>query len=288
MPRTPPGWNTSLTYYAHYWGSALGKSPTRAKQQMRDVREDVSGTWGSADDPLASHTPMAQNAILNRLAKLAAGRIDDWESHVDPTLSSGENYRILLEHGGELPADEKREIREAIAATVDEREQSRAADLLRENLEAIDAGDKQQLTDDIAAEYGEEFVAETLRDARTSVETAAEVTIEPRDVGAATAADVEPAPSQPATSNTTDATADGTTESAANTAEPAGADTTATPTTSEPADPTAESADPTAEPPSLNLLTGLFAVIWGFFKLGFQDAATDGPMTDTQTTLDDY
>lgn len=288
MPRTPPGWNTSLTHYAHYWGSALGKSPTRAKQQMRDIRGDVSGTWGSSDDPLASHTPMAQNAILKRLAKLAAGRIDDWESHVDPTLSPGENYQILLERGGELPADERREIEQAIAETVDEREQSRAAELLRANLEAIDAGEKQQLTDDIAAEYGEAFVAETLHDARTSIETAPEATLTRREPDAAAAVETDSTPSRSITPDSAGATADGTTESEPTTAESATVDTTATPEASTTANPAAEPAKQSTEAPSLNPLTGLFAAIWGFFKLGLQDAAADGPMTDTQTTLEEY
>lgn len=159
-------WNTDLDAYAHYWGSALGKSHDHAKAQMRDIRADVEGTWGKADDPLGAHTPMAQDAILNRLGKLAAGRIDDWESHVDPRLSPGENYSLLLEKGAELPEEEKEEVRRAIAETVDAREQDRAASLLRENVEAIDAGEETQLASDIAAEYGREFVDETLHAAR--------------------------------------------------------------------------------------------------------------------------
>jgi hypothetical protein len=142
------------------------------KRRMRDIREHVDGTWGSSDDPLGSFTPMAQNAVLQRLGRLAAGNIDDWESHVDPTLSPGENYQILLENGGKLPREEREEIREAIAATVDEREQSRAADMLREHADVIADGGRQQLAEDIAAEYGREFVEETVTAALRDIEAA--------------------------------------------------------------------------------------------------------------------
>lgn len=160
-------WRTSnLEYYTHYWGTALGYGPDQARSKMRAMRQDVRGVWGQSDDPLATHTPMAQNAILERLARLAAGRIDDWESLVDPKLSPGENYAILLEHGGELPVDEKEKIQREIAATIDDQERSRAVDILYDNVESIDDGEMQDVVDDIATEYGQEFVDETLEAAR--------------------------------------------------------------------------------------------------------------------------
>jgi hypothetical protein len=163
----------------------------RRRRRQRQIRDSVDGTWGSGDDPLGAHTPMAQDAILNRLGRLAAGRIDDWESLVDPTLSPGENYQIVLERGGELPAEEKRAVEKAIAATVDDRERSRAADLLREHARDIRSGDRSQLAQDIAAEYGREFVDETVR-AAIGAERAAEAT--PTGFGdAGESATVEPA-----------------------------------------------------------------------------------------------
>jgi hypothetical protein len=167
----------------------MGRS--RRRRRQRQIRDDVDGTWGSGDDPLGSHTPMAQDAILTRLGRLAAGHIDDWESLVDPTLSPGENYQIVLERGGELPADEKRAVEKAIAATVDDRERSRAAALIREHARSIRAGDRSQLAQDVAAEYGREFVDETVR-AAIGAERAAEATPE-------TFGDAEPEPSATAT-----------------------------------------------------------------------------------------
>jgi hypothetical protein len=172
----------------------------RRRRRQRQIRDDVDGTWGSGDDPLGAHTPMAQNAILTRLGRLAAGRIDDWESLVDPTLSPGENHQIVLERGGELPAEEKRAVEKAIAATVDDRERSRAADLLRKNVREIRAGDRPRLAQDVAAEYGREFVDETVR-AAIGAERAAEATPEAfgdagesATVEPATATEPEPAP----------------------------------------------------------------------------------------------
>jgi hypothetical protein len=181
----------------------------RRRRRQRQIRDDVDGTWGSGDDPIGAHTPMAQDAILNRLGRLAAGRIDDWESLVDPTLSPGENYQIVLERGGELPAEEKRAVEKAIAATVDDLERSRAADLLREHARDIRSGDRSQLAQDIAAEYGREFVDETAR-AAIGAERAAEATPtgfgdagESATVEPATATEPEPEPVETATASPT-------------------------------------------------------------------------------------
>jgi hypothetical protein len=280
-------WHTDLEAYAHYWGSALGKSQDRAKRQMRDIRADVDGTWGKADDPLGAHTPMAQNAILKRLGKLAAGRIDDWESLVDPTLSPGENYAIILDNGGELPADEKEEIRQAIANTVDAREQSRAADILRKNVEAIDAGEKQQLVDDISAEYGREFVDETLRYARIDAglidddgadDETPIVSPNTDDV------DETPAPADAETPDVDDVeTTDEITADATTSAEKTDETTAETPTT-------ATTAETKREPEGRagGTVRGLLRAMYAAVKVPFEQGRQDALSSDGQQTLSDY
>jgi hypothetical protein len=267
-------WNTELDAYAHYWGSALGKSQERAKRQMRDIREGVEDTWGKADDPLGAHTPMAQDAILNRLGKLAAGRIDDWESLVDPTLSPGENYAVILDNGGELPQEEKEEVRRAIAETVDAREQSRAADILRKNVEAIDDGEKQQLVDDIAAEYGREFVDETLRHARI-------------DAGLIDDADDDSAPV--VTPNTDDETAavdeiETTAESDETTDEIESGATTPDETPA----PTPAETKREPEGRARSTVYGLLRAMYAAVKVPFEQGRQDGLSSDGQQTLSDY
>lgn len=287
-------WTTNLDAYAHYWGSALGMGRGRAKRRMREIREGVDGTWGSGDDPLGSMTPMSQDAILKRLGKLAAGRIDDWESLVDPELSAGENYQIVLENGGELPADEKEAVRQAIAETVDAREQSRAADIIRENAEAIEAGEQEQLAADIADAYGEDFVSETVRAALEDIETAQET---PDDFGEtaetdAEAADTADAPDVEAPETPTEPEPETDPETAdADLVASAPETTTERPETADPTADAGVSASGNQEPGTSTrgsrarrFLSSLVAPVLVPFRQGQQQALG----SDGQTTLTDY
>lgn len=88
-----------------------------------------------------------------------AGDIDrvlaeiDLRAEIDPTLSAGDNWRIIKNKYGLMTAsDRQREARRADAKA----EQS-ARRAIRENLAAIESGDPEGILDDVAAEYGREF-----------------------------------------------------------------------------------------------------------------------------------
>lgn len=158
-----PG-NGNLPSYEHYWYVARGFGKEKARRRQRQIRAnaDFDGTWGSAGDPLGSLPPAAQDKLLGYLAEIAAGRIDDWESLIDPTLSYGPNKAKLLKNGGSKTQAQKRKEREAIVADGDDRARAHAKQAIRENFESIENGQKQGLIDDIAAEFGEQFVAGVL------------------------------------------------------------------------------------------------------------------------------
>lgn len=155
-----------LPRYDHYWHVARGMGDEAARRRMREIRDSVSGTWGSGDDPLGAHTPAAQNSMLGQLARRAAGRIDDWESLVDPTVSYGENVAILERHGAEELDSEIEEDRKQWIEDNPDRQRRRARDAIRDNLEEIEAGGADQLLADVREEYGSAFVDDAIERAK--------------------------------------------------------------------------------------------------------------------------
>lgn len=106
----------ALDSYTHFWQKAKGFGKNRAIERQRRIRENagIRSGYGGADDPLGAQSPMVQNSMLENLAGMAAGRIDDWESLIDPTLSYDENKSILLENGAQqLPGEKERQRRQA-------------------------------------------------------------------------------------------------------------------------------------------------------------------------------
>lgn len=111
-----------LDAWEHYWTVARGLGRGRATQRQRQIRHNagIRSGYGSQGDPLGAQTPMVQNRMLGYLAQMAAGRIDDWESLIDPTLTYDENKAILLENGAQkLPGDREREQRQKVADAED-------------------------------------------------------------------------------------------------------------------------------------------------------------------------
>lgn len=184
----------SLDAYAHYWSSARGLSDRKRRDRMRRIREKagIDSGFGGAGDPLGAQTPMVQDQMLQQLARRASGengRIDDWESLVDPTLSYGENLATILKNGGKELDSKIEEDRENWLDSAPDRQQRHAKEAIRENLDALESGEAPELREDIAAEFGEPFVEGAIAEAR-ALEIPAE------DVGAPEPAP-EPAPTTP-------------------------------------------------------------------------------------------
>lgn len=160
---------SGLDAYEHYWYVARGYGKEGARQRQRQLRSEsaISGTWGSAGDPVGTQTPMAQNRMFGVFARMAAGRVNDWESKIDPKATFGINKDRLVDKYGakRIQSDIERERKKAIADN-DDRQRDRAQDALLANAEAIEAGEKAQLVADIEAEFGSAFVADTLERAR--------------------------------------------------------------------------------------------------------------------------
>jgi len=143
---------------------------------IRQVRARFTGGQiGSGDDPIASHTKMIQDHYLGNLEKLAAraenkaydtnaglqGEVDT-RAEIDPTLSYDENVALLKE---DLNVSFRTEAYKAERdAKADEKQKLRqfAAKSLQENFDAIEAGEKSQLVDDIGAEISPAFVDDVL------------------------------------------------------------------------------------------------------------------------------
>ena len=143
---------------------------------IRQVRARFTGGQiGSGDDPIASHTKMIQDHYLGNLEKLAAraenkaydtnaglqGEVDT-RAEIDPTLSYDENVALLKE---DLNVSFKTEAYKTERdAKADEKQKLRqfAAKSLQENFDAIEAGEKTQLVDDIGAEISPAFVDDVL------------------------------------------------------------------------------------------------------------------------------
>ena len=146
------------------------------ERTIRRVRDRYTGgKIGSGDDPIATHTKMIQDHYLGNLEKLAAraenraydtnaglqGEVDT-RAEIDPTLSYDENVALLKE---DLNVTFRTEAYKAERdAQADEKDKTRrhAARSLRTNFDAIEAGEKSQLVDDIGAELSPAFVDDVL------------------------------------------------------------------------------------------------------------------------------
>lgn len=172
----------------------------RAREKFTD------GKRGSGDDPIATHAKVAQDVMLGHLRSLIsraenkayatnAGLQGETvgDDLIDPFLSYDENVaEIKAELGVEYRTYAQRERKNAIK---DGQEQARrhARETLRENFAAIEAGQANELVQDITDEFSQEFVADVLGRER---ELAAK---EP--AGAPTPGQAEPEPEpEPATS----------------------------------------------------------------------------------------
>jgi len=143
------------------------------ERTIRRVRDRYTGgKIGSGDDPIATHTKMIQDHYLGNLEKLAAraenraydtnaglqGEVDT-RAEIDPTLSYDEN--VALDLNVTFRTEAYKAERDAQA---DEKDKIRrhAARSLRTNFDAIEAGEKSQLVDDIGAELSPAFVDDVL------------------------------------------------------------------------------------------------------------------------------
>lgn len=166
----------ALEYYEHYWQSARDMGAEGARQRQRKIRANASfsGTWGGQGDPLGAQTPAAQNKMLEHFSSMAAGRIDDWESLIDPTVSYGANKAKLLEKGAEKPKTDVERERRAALSDAEDRARRHARETIHENFEAIESGDADDLLEDITVEFGVDFIEETLEAERIERQTAVE------------------------------------------------------------------------------------------------------------------
>lgn len=159
----------ALEAYQSYW-SSQGYGNNKRRRRMAKIRDKAGlDGWGKAGDPLGAQTPMVQDNMLSQLARRASGengRIDDWQSLIDPTVSYGSNLRKILEKGGKELDSTIEKDRENFIQSADSRAKRHAKKRIRENIQAIDAGEKAQLVDDIAGEFGAEFAAAAVEEAK--------------------------------------------------------------------------------------------------------------------------
>jgi len=179
----------------------------RTIQRVRD--RFTGGKIGSGDDPIATHTKMIQDHYLENLEKLAAraenkaygttaglqGEVDT-HAEIDPTLSYEENVSLLKD---DLNVQFKTEAYQAERdARADEAHKLRqfAAKSLRENFDAIEAGEKSQLVDDISDEISPAFVEDvlTVERAERAADTGSLPEPEPAEPEPAEPKTVEPEP----------------------------------------------------------------------------------------------
>lgn len=156
--------NGALDYYERFWYQARGYGPEAARRRQRRLRKraGIKSGCGSGDDPLGTQNAMIQNNMLQNLAKIAGRGIDDWMGLIDPAITYESNKQILLNNGGRKTELQRQEEAMRQARDADDLARQHASEKLQEHFDAIEAGDKEQLVADIAAEFGEEFVAGTL------------------------------------------------------------------------------------------------------------------------------
>lgn len=124
----------------------------------------------------------------------------DWRAEVDPTLTASTNYAIIKDRLGlKTATDLQTERRNA-----EQKAEDSARRAIRENLEAIDAGEADELLADIRAEYGAEFVTVELEQARAEADVEVGGAPEPKDwsPSAIGATATEPPESAPARDST--------------------------------------------------------------------------------------
>lgn len=152
---------------------SLNTFDDRTIERARD--KFTNGKRGSGDDPIATHAKIAQDVMLSNLQKLlsraeekASGTYKglqgelDGDSLIDPFLSYDENVaQIQREYGVNFETYERAE-RDAEVADADEKARKHAREALRENFEAIEAGERAELVQDIREEFGDDFVADVL------------------------------------------------------------------------------------------------------------------------------
>lgn len=130
------------------------------------ARDRHAGTnWGDITAQARQISSWIQNANwqntgdIDRVISRLMSNPDKW---IDPNLTASVNYaRVKRDFGLMTQGDRKKQLRDARG-----QERDRARRALWENYEAIEAGEKSQLVDDIEAEYGADFVAEALARAR--------------------------------------------------------------------------------------------------------------------------
>lgn len=143
----------------------------------------TDGRRGSGDDPIATHSKVAQNVLLGHLNALIARAEDkaydshaglqgeiDGSSLIDPFLSYDENVAQIRDQVGadfRTYADQRR--REE-AADAEHKARRHARDELRATVDAIERGERGELVQDIADEFGRDFVADVLASERSPAE----------------------------------------------------------------------------------------------------------------------
>lgn len=268
----------------------------RTIQRVRD--RFTGGDIGSGDDPIATHTKMIQDHYLENLEKLASraenraygtndglqGEVDT-HAEIDPTLSYEENVALLKDDlNVQFRTEAKRADRDAKA---DETHKQRrfAAQTIRENFDAIEAGEKSQLVEDISAEISEAFVNDVL-----AVERAERAS----DTGSLPDPEPEPTP-EPTPAPSSEPTVEATPEpepepepepvsSATVTDEPPAANTKATPT------PTPEPTPGPATETDYSGIVGSIRLVISYLAACFATGNQPGEPTDKQqqATFDHY
>jgi hypothetical protein len=108
---------------------------------------------------------MSQAKWLDDKDRLVSVEMETLRDHIDPTVPAKVNYRDLKDKLGLKTQSDAQEI----DRNADDQERDRARRALWDNVEAIDAGEKSQLVDDIADEYGRAFVESELDRARVDL-----------------------------------------------------------------------------------------------------------------------
>jgi len=172
----------------------------------------TNGKRGSGDDPIATHAKVAQDVMLGHLRALIAraenkadatraglqGEIDG-DSLIDPFLSYDENVAEIQDEFGVTFRTYAEKQRKGQLQDADEKVRRHARETLRERFDAIEAGEADGLVQDVADEFGQDFVADVLgreRDIRETPEPerAPEPTPEPAEPATPEPATPEPAP----------------------------------------------------------------------------------------------
>lgn len=135
----------------------------------------TGGTRGSGDDPIATHSKVAQDVMLGHLYALVAraeekayathaGLQDETvaEDLIDPFLSYDENVARIEDELGVSFRTYAEAGRDAELADADAKARRHARQKLRAEREAIEAGERAELVRDIADEFGQDFVADVL------------------------------------------------------------------------------------------------------------------------------